>query len=74
MSQRIRCVFFVDVLYAIFNAIFNKEYCVQMGRWKSKSRHWWLGAANVGEGKSPGMKHFINAMVDVLEKHQHHAA
>ena len=68
VSQRIPCVFFVDVLYAIINAIFNKEYCVQMGRWKFKSRHWWLGAANVGEGKSPGMKHFINAMVDVLEK------
>ncbi len=44
-----------------------------MGRWKSKSRHWWVGTAKVGEGKSPGMKHFVNAMVDVLSECRPHA-
>ena len=73
VSQGILCVFFVDALHAIINAIFNKEYHVQMGRWNTKSGHWWLGTAIVGECKSPGMKHFINVMVEVLEKHQHHA-
>ena len=39
----------------------------------STSRHWWAGTANVGEGTSPGMKHFVNTMVQILEKHQAHA-
>ena len=70
LSQGIPTVFFVDVFHAVVNSVLHKEYAVEMGRWKSKSRHWWVGTANVGEGKSPGMKHFVNAMIEVLEELQ----
>ena len=73
VSQGIPVVFFVDVLHAIVNAVFHKTYHVRMARWKSKSRHWWVGTANIGEGKSPGMKHFVNTMIEVLEANQAHA-
>ncbi|MCP4243202.1 MAG: hypothetical protein GY772_21820, partial [bacterium] len=65
-SQGIPVVFFIDVFHGVINSVFNKKYHVRMGRWMSKSRHWWAGTANVGEGKSPGLKSFVSAMVDVL--------
>ena len=52
VSQGIPTVFFVDGLHAVINSVLHKELCVEMGRWKPKSRHWWVGTANVGEGKS----------------------
>ncbi len=59
-------VFFVDVFHTLLNSIFHKELHVKLGRWESKNRHWWVGTANVGEGKSPAMKAFTNAVVEVL--------
>lgn len=65
-------MFFVGALQDVCNAVFQVNYHVQMGRWKSKSRRWWAGTANVRQRKSQGMKHFVNAMVQVLEKHRAH--
>ena len=60
-SQGMPVVFFVDVLHAVINSVFNKNYHVKMGWWASKSRHWWAGTANMGEGKSLGMKDVLSA-------------
>ena len=53
-------------LHSVVNAVFHKTYHVKMGRWKSKSRHWWVGTANVNEGKPTGMRHFVNVVIQVL--------
>jgi hypothetical protein len=73
LSQGIPVVFFVDVFHAIVKSLYNKYFHGRMARWKSKSRHWWVGAANVGEGKSPGMKRFVDLMVEVLAANRPHA-
>ena len=59
-------VFFIDTFHTLLSSILNKHYHVKMGRWKSKNRHWMVGTANVGEGKSPGLKEFINALMEVM--------
>ena len=74
LSQQIPTGFFIDVLHSVANVVFHKTYHVKMGRWKSKSRLWWVGTANVGEGKSTGMKHLANIMVQVLTENSTKAA
>ena len=71
-SQGTPVVFFVDVLHAVINSVFNKNYHVKVGQWASK-RADTGGPANIGEGKSPGMKCFVNTMVDVLSANMRHA-
>ena len=46
---------------------------MKLGRWKSKSRHWWVGTATVGEGKSVAMKALADDMVAVLTEHSQFA-
>ena len=65
-------VFFVDVLHTLLNSVLNKASYVRLGRWESKNRHWWVGTANAGEGKSPGMKRFVNAMIEILAENLNH--
>ena len=55
-AEGLPVVFNIDVFHTILNSVLHKSSHVKMGRWESKSRHWWVGTANVGEGKSPGMK------------------
>ena len=55
-AEGLPAVFFLDVFHTILNSVLHKSSHVKMGRWESKSRHWCLGTANVGEGKSPGTK------------------
>ena len=62
-------LFLVDNVTALLHSVLHKHTYVKLGRWKSKSRHWWVGVANVGEGKSEGMKAFTDDMVDALHKH-----
>jgi hypothetical protein len=68
ISQGIPLIFFVGVVHTFINSVLNKTAFVRMGRWKSRSRHWWVGTANVGKGKSPGMKTFVNVMIEVLSR------
>jgi hypothetical protein len=38
----------VDAFHTITNALLHKKLHVRMNRFRSKSRHWWVGTANVG--------------------------
>ena len=66
-------IFFVDIVTTLVHSVMNKDSYVKLGRWNSKSRHWWNGVANVGEGKSAGMKAFVDDMVTVLKQESPHA-
>ena len=61
-------IFFIDVLHTLLNSVFHKSFHVKLGRWKSKNRHWMAATANVGEGKSPGLKAFIALIIEVLSE------
>jgi hypothetical protein len=74
ISQGIPLIFFVGVVHTFINSVLNKTAFVRMGKWKSRSRHWWVGTANVGKGKSPGMKTFVNVMIEVLSRNASKAA
>ena len=66
VSQSMPPEFYIDVFHCLLHSVFNKHLHVKMGRYESKSRHWMVGTANVGEGKSPGLKVFMDAMIEVL--------
>ena len=67
-------LFLVDNVTALMHSVLHKHTYAKIGRWKTKSRHWWAGVANVGEGKSQGMKAFTDDMVDALRAHSAFAA
>ncbi len=68
-AEAIPSVFYVDQLHTLLHSLLDSSLYVRLGRWKSKSRHWWVGTANVGEGKSLGMRAFVDATVAVLQRH-----
>jgi len=61
-------VFFLDTATTLIHSILHKHSYLLMGRWKSRSRHWWNGVALIGEGKSMSMKAFTDDMVDTLRE------
>lgn len=67
-------LFLVDNVTALMHSVLHKHTYAKVGRWKSKSRYWWVGVANVGEGKSQGMKALTDDMVAALSKHSAFAA
>ena len=66
IAECIPPVFLIDAFHTTTSALLHKTLSVRLNRYKSKSRHWWVGTANVGEGKSPGMRPFINIAIEVL--------
>ena len=68
-AEAIPSVFYVDQLHTLLHSLLHSSLHVRLGRWKSKSRHWSVGTANVGEGKSPSMKGLVDAVVEVLQRH-----
>ena len=68
-AEALPAVFFLDVVQGLLHSVLNEHAFVQLGRWESRSRYWTVGAASVGEGKSPCMKPLMQAMQRVLEKH-----
>lgn len=65
--------FYIDIVTGLIHAVLHKHTYVKMGRWKSKSRHWWVGTDNVGEGKSISMKSLVDTMVSALAECSAHA-
>ena len=61
-------VFYVDVLLSVMSSAVNKESYVKLTRFKSRSRHWMNGTANVGEGKSAGMRELFKLMEDAMRE------
>ena len=61
-------VFLLDIFETLTHSVLNRDFHVQLGRWRSKSRHWMVGTANVGEGKSHGMKTFVEKLLHVLNE------
>jgi len=66
-SLGVPSLFVLDIVTALIHSVLNKDFVLTMGKWKSKSRHWWNGIANVGEGKSAAMKMFVDDMIEVLK-------
>ena len=66
-ATSIPAIFFVDIVSSLVHSVLNKTSCVKLGRWRSRSRHWWVGTATVGEGKSFAMKDLVDDLVSVLE-------
>ena len=60
--------FFIDAIYTIVGSLLNKELHVQLGRYKSRSRHWMNGVAAAGQGKSPTIKPIIEMLMSVLKE------
>ncbi len=60
--------FFLDAVYTIVGSLINKDLYVQLGRYKSRSRHWMNGVAGAGEGKSPTVKPLMERLLDVLRE------
>jgi len=56
----------VDTVNTVAGAVLNRHLAVKLGRWKSKSRHWFAGTFDSGEGKSRMWKDIIDCMVNVL--------
>lgn len=61
--------FFLDAIYTIVGSLLNKDLYVQLGRYKSGSRHWMSGVAAAGQGKSPTIKPLMDTLIDVMRKH-----
>ena len=59
--------FFIDTVYTIVGSLLNKELHVELGRYKSRSRHWMNGVAAAGQGKSPTVKPLIEILLKVLK-------
>ena len=62
--------FYMDMFHTLLNSILNPKFSLRLGRWgESRSRHWMVGTANVGEGKSPSMKALVRILQEVLREH-----
>ena len=68
MSTAIPPVFYVDLVATLLHSTLNKHAYVKLGRFKSKSRHWWVGTADVGEGKSVAMKDLVDDLIATLAR------
>ena len=68
MAQSVADVFVADEIVGLLNSLLNKKTALAFGRWKSKSRCWFCGTANRGEGKSPCAKPLVRAAMDSMAK------
>ena len=68
-ATAIPVVFYIDILLSVMSSALNKHAFVKLLRFQSRSRHWMNGTANVGEGKSAGMRDMFNLMIDAMEEH-----
>ena len=72
MEQSVASVFVADSILGLLNSVLNKRTVLAFGRWKSKSRYWFAGTANRGEGKSPCTKPLLRALTQAMHRHPSH--
>ena len=68
MSTAIPPLFYVDLVATPLHSTLKKHAYVKLGRFKRKSRHWWVGTANVGESKSVAMKDLVGDLIATLAR------
>lgn len=56
----------LDTVLAVVHSLVNKNFHLNMGRWENKSRFWFVGTAETGEGKRGAMKPVIQCAHNVL--------
>ncbi len=61
--------FFLDGVHTLLGSILSKDLYVQLGSYKSKSRHWFCGVADAGQGKSPTIKPLVKLLLSTLQAH-----
>ncbi len=56
----------LDTVLAVLHSLVHKHFHLNLGRWENRSRYWFVGSADTGEGKRGAMKPVIQAAQKVL--------
>ena len=65
-------IFYIDTVHGLVNSLFHRRLCVNLGKFpESRSRYWFSGTGNVGDGKSPAVKPIVALLDSVLEERSH---
>ncbi|CAE7708139.1 unnamed protein product [Symbiodinium sp. CCMP2592] len=65
-------IFYIDTVHGLVNSLFHRRLCVNLGKFpESRSRYWFSGTGNVGDGKSPAVKPLVALLDSVLEERSH---
>ena len=58
----------LDTVVSVIHSLVHKHFHLQLGRWENKSRYWFVGTAETGEGKRGAMKPVIQSALQVLRE------
>ncbi|CAE7248252.1 unnamed protein product [Symbiodinium sp. CCMP2592] len=65
-------IFYIDTVHGLINSLFHRCLCVNLGEFpESRSRYWFSGTGNVGDGNSPAVKPLVALLDSVLEERSH---
>ena len=57
----------LDTVVGVLHSLVHKDFALQLGRWENKSRYWFIGTADSGDGKRQAMKPVISVAQQILK-------